>query len=161
MISILVKDLKMKGLILLSAILFVCFDISAQSFTVMNNSKTAVHFQIFASDQNNCNLKYSSVTTAISPTSNVKYKSPSDIQWIVSGKALEGKIRAGTRYSNFNAMYIDASGACVANASNYIGDTKCKSKKDAILNTTKCGGSDDHLAVSWDSQNGNVIVTIN
>ena len=145
----------MKKNLLLLLLLITGLCARSQTFTVVNNSKTVVYFQIFASDKNSCNKKFSSMVAIADPSSTIVYGKTSEIKW--SGE-LPG---IAAEYSAFKGTYTDPSGACVSEASNVIGDDKCKTDSNAIINTAKCGGTGGNLNLSWSSKNGNVLVTIN
>lgn len=126
----------------------------SQSFKIVNNSKAMVYFQIFGSDKNSCNHKYSSVTASVAPSSATTYKSPSEITWT------EGVKQGSTiEYSYLSGMYTDPSGGCVSRASNFVGDQKCSMKKTAVINMAKCSGT-GNLNLTWRSEGGDVTVTI-
>ena len=145
----------MKRNMLMLLVALMGLNASAQTFTIVNNSKSQVYFQIFGTDKGSCTNKYSSLTKSIEPGSKTVYGSVSEIQW--SGNAPVGAIG----FSSFSGMYVDPSGACISKASELIGDAVCKYGSSSTINMSKCGGTGGNLNLSWSSKNGNVSVTIN
>jgi hypothetical protein len=128
--------------------------IFAQKLTIVNNTKTLVHFKVFGSDKNTCNNKFSSLTTSVEPGAKLSYQS-SEINWSNErpGDAFE--------FSYMDVVYIDPSGACETYSSNHIGESRCDHSKGATLSPVKCGAKPGNLNLVWTSKNGNVLVTIN
>jgi hypothetical protein len=127
----------------------------SQTVKVVNNSRSVVYFQIYGSDKNSCNHKYSSASAAVGPSSVINYASPAEVTWLETSKP-----QGAVEYSYFTGTYTDATGGCVSVANNDIGDQKCNKKSSTVINMAKCGGS-GNLNLSWSSENGNVTVTIN
>ena len=144
------------------ALILLCsmnFSVGAQSFKIVNNSGMTVSFQILASDQNKCNLKYRSSSTGVNASSTIEYKQPSEISWLVENNPLQGELTPLLSYSELSISCSNASGDHTAYASNFLGTSNCKTLKSATLDATKCGGK-GLLHLSWSEENGNVLITI-
>ncbi len=144
----------MKKIVLLLLVVMAALNARSQTFTVVNNSKYPVYFQVSGSDLNSCNNKYTSMVVMAAPAATMVYGRTSELQW--SGDKPGNMFE----YTSFSANYTDPSGACVSNASNNIGEGKCRMATEAAINTAKCGAA-GNINLSWSSKNGNVLVTIN
>ena len=130
-----------------------------QNFTIVNNSKVGVYFQIFATDKKRAAQKFSSATTVVEASSTIKYNSLAEINW--AGPTP----RQGATLTYLKASYVNASGDCTADASDYIGSLRVGNKKDrfakeSVIKTDKCGGP-GLVKLVWTSANDKVLVTIN
>ncbi len=142
-----------KGILLLMAILVSVYSRS-QTLTVLNKSGSIVFLTVSGSSANKCDHKYSSVPIQAAPGSTKIFKTYSEITW--SGK----KPGNSFEYSCLSGMITDPSGACVSNTSNNIGTDKCRMKKIATIDLSKCTGIPGGLTVTWSSKGNDVTVTI-
>ena len=148
-----VRLLKMGFFVLV--MLFLGKNTIAQTLTIVNKSKNKVFYQVFGSVNSNCESKLSSVPASVEPKSKVVFNKLSEINWM--GEKPGGNFAI----SSLKATFADPSGACNADASNYIGEGKCNFKDHASIPTSQCGGKFGNLNLVWTSKNGNVLVTIN
>jgi hypothetical protein len=145
----------MKRNILFLFVLLLSLGAKSQTITIVNKSGSPLYFQVSASDNGGCDQKYTSIAAVVNAAATVKYQSFSEIQWSA------GVPQKGASFSGFNGMYMDASGGCIAKASNHIGETRCLLKREATINTGKCAPGSGDLHITWSSANDNVTVTIN
>lgn len=132
---------------------FAALQAKSQTFTVVNNSKATLYYHVTGSDKNACTGKYTSMVAMINPGVTTVYGKNAEMQW--NGE----KPGPVFDYMSFNANYTHPSGACIAAATNAIGE--CSLSKEATINTAECENGVSVVKLTWSSRNGNVLVTIN
>jgi hypothetical protein len=147
--------LSIRGSILMLVVLFFGIKSFSQGFTVVNNSKATVFFQIFGTTDKMCEREFPSVPAAVEPRSRMVYRSATAVNW----RGDNGQ--TGLEFSGFKASYSNPSGACTANAAGVIGISACRHTEESTINTAECDGTAGELHLNWSVKNGNVTVTIN